>query len=355
MNRLNQNGSALDIYNDSLNASALSGRANTSGEKNENSKSFTDAGKFLGFTSNFDDNWFSVRYNYDSHLYPNYTAKLDLVKTAPFFTNATGKEKVAVSQKKDTETVSLVWAKELAKGLAAGAELGINRSNTEMKQLYNTDAEKATILATGATPFADSQSFDVSKPYGSLLLGAIKDIDASSKISVSHKLTQMKYNFENLSDVYSTEAMPQETGLSYLYNVNKDLEVALNVKKFWAVSYVNNIHADGEASEEARKKHEYTSYGFATDYKLAKDWTLQGYANFIRNYLKNEIGGDESTMDYGYNLSQLGGNAQYDLAGLGLQGKFLLGTYWTKLVSEDKDKGYIFDITNAYFAYTYNF
>ncbi|MDR2428229.1 MAG: hypothetical protein LBD62_00305 [Candidatus Margulisbacteria bacterium] len=329
--------------------------------KNINSSSFGDATKFLAYTDTFAGNWFALRYRYESNLYPNFTANVGFLN--PALAAYGNKDAKGTMYRKDaTETTSLVWGCELLKGLTAGAELATNVYTLNDNQSYNQAAKNITIPSLG-TPFQDGKSYTQSKPYWTLTLGGVYDVADNQKVSLAHKFSHDRNvhtgdgNKSTATGTDYTETIPHETGLAYIYQVNDALELAGVFKTFWGLTYEKNT--DTESGNEK----DYTetvfiapvnSYGFAASYKVTNEWELQGYGNFLRNYRNSLTSGPTGKEEKGYDVTQLGANVQYSPSFLN-GGTILLGSYVTRLVSEDKNVGNVFDITNTLLSYSHAF
>lgn len=353
---INQNKQNAKLQNGYLRAPTI---GLTDG-RNENDMNFMDASRFFWFAGNIGNDWFGIRHTNVSNVYPFFTSHIVLDGAAKALQNVVDpnkKAKVTIFRKDTVESFSLLWAKELSKGYSVGAELASNTYTLNDNRLYNTAAEQINHAALGGSPFADVNAFSASKAYYTLTLGLVKELDSVSKLSLAHKISQDRgiyYNDDAGKTYVYNESLPNESGLAYTYKVNDALEVAAVYKGFWGVSYQKNVLGSNNDYGEAITKHPYNSYGFATDYRPNEKWTLQTYGSFIRNYKKNEIGGQASVMDRGYKVTQIGGNIQYNMNVI-KGGTILLGSYVTKLESEDADVGYLFDITNTTLSYSQNF
>jgi len=325
--------------------------------KNVNSSSFGDASKFLAYTGVYNDSWFSVRYKYESNLYPNFKSNLNTAVSDMF--DPDRKAGISLYNKDATETTAFTWAKEVTKGLSTGVELATNvyTLNTNIK--VNKAAENLP-YAGPMIKGLEREAYSQSDTYLTLTLGGIYDVASNQKISLAHKLSQdreVNTGGAGAAKASYTEALPNETGLAYIYKVNDALELAGVVKAFWGLKYDREIEYKNSKDSDTVTLHPYNSYGFAASYKLNKEFEFQGYGNYIRGYkagfnnFSNPLTGFEDTD--GYDVSQFGGNVQYTASWLG-GGTLLLGTYVTKLVSEDKS-GQVFDITNTSLSYSYAF
>lgn len=353
---INQNKQNAKLQNGYLKAPTI---GLTDG-RNENDMNFMDASRFFWFAGNIGNDWFGIRHTNVSNVYPFFTSHIVLDGAAKALQNVVDpnkKAKVTIFRKDTVESFSLLWAKELSKGYSVGAELASNTYTLNDNRLYNTAAEQINHAALGGSPFVDASAFSASKAYYTLTLGLVKELDSVSKLSLAHKMSQDRgiyYNDDAGKTYVYNESLPNESGLAYTYKVNDALEVAAVYKGFWGVSYQKNVLGSNNDYGEAITKHPYNSYGFATDYRPNETWTFQTYGSFIRNYKKNEIGGQASIMDRGYKVTQIGGNIQYNMNVI-KGGTILLGSYVTKLESEDTDVGYLFDITNTTLSYSQNF
>jgi hypothetical protein len=312
--------------------------------RNINSSSFDDASKFLGYTDAIGDNWFSVRYSYDSNLYPNFHTKTGLPIPVPEGAKMTRYRKDA------TEKIGFTWAREWQKGFSAGVELATNIYTLDDKTNFNKLAEGLI------TQFKDNTAYSQSGSYYTLTIGGIYDIFENQKISLSQKFSQDRGVYKNDGKGLQQswiESLPNETGLAYIIQANQDWEVAAVYKAFWGTVYEKNIRSsDSPLATEIVNVLPCNSYGFATSYRIG-DWELQGYGNFLRNYRASITSGG-GTDEKGYNVSQVGGNIQYSpefLSG----GTILLGSYVNRLVNEDAAVGTVFDITNTTLSYSHTF
>lgn len=332
--------------------------------RNENDMNFADASRFFWFAGNIGDNWFGLRHTNISNVYPFFTSTIQLPTALQSSLDPNYASKVTIFRKDTVETFSFLWAKELAQGYSVGAELASNTYTFNDNRAYNTAAENINSVFLGGSPFVDSKAFSVSKPYYSLTLGLVKDLDAASKISFAHKMTQDRGVYYNdglgiTSNVYN-EKMPNETAVSYIYKINEGWEVAGTYKTIWGVSYQKNILGSNQDYSEAITKHPYNVLGFATDYSLNDKWSFQGWGSYIRNYKQIETSNTSvkpkavDEMDRGYKVTQVGGNVQYHLNAI-KGGTILLGSYVSKIQSEDSSVGYLFDITNTTLSYSQNF
>ncbi|MDR1453761.1 MAG: hypothetical protein LBJ25_07310, partial [Candidatus Margulisbacteria bacterium] len=151
------------------------------------------------------------------------------------------------------------------------------------------------------------------------------------------------------------EVLANETGLAYIYKVNDALELAGVFKTFWGLTYEKNTEVEnGDDYTETVSIQPVNSYGFAASYKVTNEWELQGYGNFLRNYRNSLTSGLTGAEEKGYDVTQLGANVQYSPSFLN-GGTVLLGSYVTRLVSEDKNVGNVFDITNTSLSYSHAF
>lgn len=323
--------------------------------KNINSSSFDDASKFLSYTGSFKDNWFSIRYKYESNLYPNFEAKLAI----PGVT--TGKEKISLYNKDAVETTAFSWAKKITPALSTGIEIATNiyTLNTDIKA--NKAAKNLPGFYGLMVQSMTKEAYAQSDSYCTITLGGIYDIAKNQQISLSQKFSLDRNVYINTDENHTMsyiDSLPNETGLAYIYKVNNALEVAGVMKTFWGLKYDRNIESSkAPMSVETVTLHPYNSYGFAASYKLNKALEFQGFGNYIRGYkagFNNFIDPLAGPVDSeGYDVSQFGGNVQYTSSWLG-NGTLLLGSYVTKLVSEDKS-GKVFDITNTSLSYSYAF
>lgn len=317
----------------SHNSKMLSMQAGFSGS-NKNPESFSDAPKFLNYTAVFGgNNWFAVKYYYDSKVYPYANLKSD----------ANSKLSFSTFKKDATESLALILAKELAKTWYVGAELALNTYTTEDK----TDANK-DLAATGLV--TDINLFSVSKPYYSLNLGLIKELNANTKVTVAHKISQDRgmYVRDGVNGYTVTDKVPNETSVGLVYALNDKLELGAYHKQWWQIGY--DVVKSGAGSDEENKvtKYAYTNDTLVADYMISKAIRLQGYYAYLRNYKKQELNG---TLDRGWKIGQLGGNVQYMLNN---NGTILLGAYNTKMVSEDNEPGtYIIDQTVTHLSYSH--
>ena len=325
--------------------------------KNINSSSFNDATKFLSYTDVWNNNWFSVRYRYESNLYPNFSANLTL--PSPVLQNLLDpnfKAKGTMYRKDALETVAFQWARELVKGFSGGVELATNIYTLDDQLTFNKAAKDISHAMLGGSPFQDTKAYSQSGSYYTLTLGGIYDIANNQKVSLSQKFSQDRgvYTNDDKGSQYSyTESLPNETGLAYIFAPNNALEVAAVFKTFWGTTYERNVrHSDKPEYTETVRILPCNSYGFAASYAATKEVTLQGYGNFLRNYKASDISG--YAEEQGYNVSQLGGNIQYAPSFFN-GGKILLGSYVTRLVSEDQAVGRVFDITNTSLSYSHSF
>ncbi|GBR72718.1 hypothetical protein NO1_0214 [Candidatus Termititenax aidoneus] len=317
--------------------------------KNVNSSSFGDATKFLTYTDTFAGNWFAIRYRYESNLYPNFQATISL----PAILDPQQKSKADFYLKDALETTSLVWGRELTKGLNAGVELATNVYTSNTNLTFNKFAKDLLSMS-------NSKIYEQSQPYYTLTLGGIYDVAANQKISLSHKLSEERHvdtgdGKESTAGTDYNEALPNETGLAYIYQVNDALELAGVFKTFWGLTYekYTNIES-GDSNVETVAIAPVNSYGFAASYKVTNEWELQGYGNFLRNYKNSLTSGLTGPDEKGYDVTQLGANVQYSPSFLN-GGTILLGSYMTKLVNEDKNDGKMFDITNTSLSYSHAF
>lgn len=334
MSRLSHNSKLLSFP--VLTTNPLSAWSKVSGS-NINPSSFSDAPKFFKYTGAMGkDNWFSVRYFYDSNVYPFAGQKQD----------ANSNNKYTYFQKDATETLSLIFSKEIAKDLIGGIELGSNTYTSETKIDYAKDVG------------VDIYAFSNSKPYYSLQLGLIKIIDANNKFTFAHKFSQNRglYVRTTGGDTYTdTEAVPNETSLGYVYNANKNLELGAYYKMTWGTSYTTNKKgADTGDDQNHVTKHPFNNLTLVADYKLNDRTSLQGYYVYIRNYKQIEyINASKATnddMDRGWKVNQLGGNVQYKVTPADT---LLLGSYISKLISEDTDVNWIIDQTVTHISYNH--
>ncbi|MDR1453724.1 MAG: hypothetical protein LBJ25_07125, partial [Candidatus Margulisbacteria bacterium] len=186
--------------------------------KNVNSSSFNDASKFLSYTDTLAGNWLAVRYRYESNLYPNFNATLSLGAIQSTL-DPDYKAKIDVYRKDALETTSLLWARELAKGLTAGVELASN--------VYTLNTNINFNKAAKALPFAlsDSKAYAQSASYYTLTLGGIYDVADDQKISLAQKFSQDRNvhtadtNNSNGKVTDYNEVLANETGLAYIYKV----------------------------------------------------------------------------------------------------------------------------------------
>ncbi|MDR1323443.1 MAG: hypothetical protein LBK68_03290 [Candidatus Margulisbacteria bacterium] len=328
--------------------------------KNVNSSSFNDSTKFLSYTDTFAGNWFAIRYRYESNLYPNFTATITLPNALQNILDPNLKAKGAMYRKDATETTSLVWGRELLKGLTAGAELATNVYTLNTDQTYNKAAKDIYHVALSGSPFQNSKEYSQSQPYYTLTLGGIYDVADDQKISLAHKFSHERDTHtgdgnKNTAGTDYVETLPAETGLAYIYRVNDALELAGVFKTFWDLTYEKTTKTDGGGeSTESVFIAPVNSYGFAASYKVTNEWELQGYGNFLRNYKNSLASGLTGKEEKGYDVTQLGANVQYSPSFLN-GGTILLGSYMTRLVNEDPNVGTVFDITNTSLSYSHAF
>ncbi|MDR1998010.1 MAG: hypothetical protein LBQ83_06775 [Candidatus Margulisbacteria bacterium] len=335
--------------------------------KDVNSSSFNDASKFLAYTGSYADNWFSLRYKYESNLYPNFKSSVEFTGPgAPFLQpyDPDRKARVSLYQKDAVETLSLLWARELSAGLTAGVELATNIYTLNTDISFNKAAKDIPPI-WAIFEGIEKKAYLQSGSYYTLTLGGIYALADNQKISLAQKFSQdravQKHDGKYGSAQSSyLESLPNETGLSYIYSVNDSLEVAGVFKTFWGLIYDQNIQSSSapETTETVRL-FPYNSYGFAASYALNSELELQGYGNYIKGYksgVNNSVhpltGAKEDSS--GYDVSQFGGNVQYSPALL-RGGTILLGSYVTKLVSMDPAIGQTFDLTNTSLSYSHAF
>ncbi|MDR1113596.1 MAG: hypothetical protein LBL50_00720 [Candidatus Margulisbacteria bacterium] len=323
--------------------------------KNVNSSSFNDSTKFLSYTDTFAGNWFAIRYRYESNLYPNFTANIAYFNAAAQSSYGNKDAKGDMYRKDATETTSLVWGRELIKGLNTGVELASNVYTLDDNRSYNKVAEALPILS-----LTDSKAYAQSQPYYTLTLGGIYDVASDQKISLAHKFSHERDTHtgdgnKNTVGTDYVETLPAETGLAYIYRVNDALELAGVFKTFWGLTYEKTTKTDGGGeSTESVFIAPVNSYGFAASYKVTNEWELQGYGNFLRNYKNSLASGPTGKEEKGYDVTQLGANVQYSPSFLN-GGTILLGSYMTRLVNEDPNVGTVFDITNTSLSYSHAF
>jgi hypothetical protein len=344
LNQLSQSNQVKEPYAEvyGMNVSLIKG-------KNVNSSSFSDSTKFLSYTDTFAENWFAIRYRYESNLYPNFTATFDLPVLDP-----QQKSKASLYRKDALEATSLTWGRELTKGLNAGAELAVNTYTLNTNQTFNKTVKDFPL------PISDSKIYAQSQPYYTLTLGGIYDMTDDQKISLAHKFSHERDTHtgdgnKNTAGTDYVETLPAETGLAYIYRVNDALELAGVFKTFWGLTYEKTTKTDGDGeSTESVFIAPVNSYGFAASYKVTNEWELQGYGNFLRNYKNSLASGLTGKEEKGYDVTQLGANVQYSPSFLN-GGTILLGSYMTRLVNEDPNVGTVFDITNTSLSYSHAF
>lgn len=311
---------------------------------NKYSEEFNDAPRYAKYTYGIGkDNWFAIKHYYDSTVYPFFNQKLDMNKDLQY----------SFFKKEATETLSFIYSREISKDLIGGIEIGSNTFTSEKKINYNKDARDFLTVS-------DVYSFTTSKPYYSLQLGLVKIIDSANKFTFVHKFSDKRgvYTRTTNKSTYSdVEVVPNETSLGYVYTMNKNFEIGAYYKMTWGASYTTNKQGydDNRNSysdnQDTITKYPYNNLTLVGDYRVNDKLAFQSYYVYIRNYKKIEISNNETNLDRGWKICQLGGNVQYKVVP---DGTILLGAYNTHQLSEDTDINWKIDQMVTYVSLAYD-
>ncbi|MDR1997893.1 MAG: hypothetical protein LBQ83_06190 [Candidatus Margulisbacteria bacterium] len=264
------------------------------------------------------------------------------------------------------ESISVAGAREFELpsigSLTGGLELAFNTYTVDAGLTARNKAAEDLPYAPPAAPFAKNAL--KSSNYISATLGLIKEVAANQKVTFAHKISSARKDNQTVSNLKGdtevesnfNEEVPAETALGYIFQVNEAWSVAATYKATVGTSYTREIEYDkgGSGDEEVETTtFPYTTYGFATSYRLNEAIELQGYGNYTRNY---RAGWNDVNLgnQKGFDFSQYGGNVQYSPAFFN-GGTILFGIFNTKVVSEEPGVNFLLDATSTLLSYSHAF
>ncbi|GBR76909.1 hypothetical protein NO2_1381 [Candidatus Termititenax persephonae] len=329
---------------------------------------FGSATKFLSYTGHWSQSdWYSFRYNNIGNIFYSVGLKTNDDEPGALPTlggfGAGKKGQLSFTFTEAVESFSAVYGKDLGENLSVGVELAVNT--------YKVNQD---LVGLNKPAYALEQRRGLrSTSYASIALGAIKEFAPRQKISFAHKLSQDRQDSEQtvdhkgnvLAEKNYNESVPNETAISYIYNVDDTLELAVSQRTVWGTQYNRDVEVTkvarlpGGAENTAynddgpTKTLPYNTYGLSAAYQPNSEWGFLGYGNYTYGYRAafNDINlGNHK----GFDFTQIGGNIQYSPSLLG-GGTLLFGIFNSKIVGLDPAIGFSLDATTSLVSYSHAF
>lgn len=256
----------------------------------------------LAYTYRIDNaNWLGVSYGDNSVLARSYKQK----RQAPLD-----------AQKYESDTVSSVKTiaikygmdmNKMVKGLYLGATIAQNNASRKVYRKDNSQSKTALALSK-----AEATQGPDSAPYTSVAVDGIYMLDAKSKVTFGHLITnpiymsQIDKNQNNAkTDAQWNEEVGDVTSLGYIYNLDAKIQLAGTVESTWDKSYTQYV-SNGPQTEEELTNIGSNKYTLAGEYAYAKDMVFQGYYAWELN--EGRVVGDGATDTKGTDMTEVGVN-----------------------------------------------
>ncbi|MBU0580800.1 MAG: hypothetical protein KKA19_06455, partial [Candidatus Margulisbacteria bacterium] len=247
-------------------------------------------------------NFLGVAYGVNADLNRSYTQK---------FQQNTNNPKVDMVQDASTQVIAIKYGKDLnnmVKGLYLGAEVA---QNNYVVTTYLKQNKYAKAAMGGKT---ESEQKNSSSPYTSVAVDGIYTVDAKSKVTFGHKITNPRYMDQKDKDCWNAktdtqynEELGDVTSLGYVYNLASNIELAGTVESTWNKKYTQYRSAGAPETEEELINIGSNRYTIAGEYALAKDLSFQGYYTWELN--AGRVVGDANTDTGGTDITVVGVNA----------------------------------------------